>query len=68
LHCQQVLQGYDRETEAPASATAKAAITSAIALMRLRGAEVIDLPLTEIVLAGVLAAAIVLALVIWFNR
>ena len=28
----------------------------------------IDLPLVEIVLAGVLAAAIVLALVIWFNR
>jgi hypothetical protein len=34
---------------------------------RLRGAEVIDLPLTEIVLAGVVAAAIVLALVIWFG-
>jgi hypothetical protein len=59
---------YDRETEAAASATAKAAITSAIALKRLRGAEVIDLPLTEIVLAGVLAAAIVLALVFWFGR
>jgi hypothetical protein len=30
--------------------------------------HLIDVPLVEIVLAGVLAAAIVLALVIWFNR
>src|SRR5262245_29007582 len=58
----------NRETGAAARATAKAAITSAVALKRLRGAEMIDLPLTEIVLAGVLAAAIVLALVIWFGR
>jgi hypothetical protein len=30
--------------------------------------RLIDLPLVEIVLAGILAAAIVLALVIWFSR
>jgi hypothetical protein len=30
--------------------------------------SLIDFPLVEIVLAGVLAAAIVLALIIWFSR
>jgi hypothetical protein len=30
--------------------------------------RLIDLPLVEIVLAGILAAAIVLALVTWFGR
>jgi hypothetical protein len=55
---------YERLEAKQASATAKAATT----LKRLRGAEVIDLPLVEIVLAGILAAAIVLALVVWFSR